>query len=343
MKKTLVALAVLTAASSAQAFVVYDQDKITVDLKGDIEVQYASSFAHSSMKQEIEDADFGFDVRYMVNDEWTVGGYWEFNGSTDTNETNAEAGDTFVAAYSKSYGSLKVGRLCTAIDDAGTGSDEVFGLKSFFSDSSPCEDEAIRYDFDNGQFYTTLGFVQDKHASHKLADDSNYFDGRLGARFGEGFDASVFFATGEVEAQKKDSTGTVIENPITDDSLVALELVFTGIENVKLEAGYYATEQEVVEVGSLNPSSYVVGDKEESDTFALAAGYKMGLYGFNVGYSATDRTNAKDTDVVDQTNYFANVTYSVAPTAKLYIEVGGQDKDGQDNDTALAIGAEASF
>jgi predicted porin len=338
MKKTLVALAVLTAASSAQAFVVYDQDKITVDLKGDIEVQYASSFAHSSMKQEIEDADFGFDVRYMINDEWTVGGYWEFNGSTDTNATNAEAGDTFVAAYSKSYGSLKVGRLCTAIDDAGTGSDEVFGLKSFFSNTSPCEDEAIRYDYDNGQFYTTLGFVQDKHETHDLTGDSNYFDARLGARFGEGFDASVFVASGEVNKANDAATEVLV----TDDSLLGLELVFTGIENVKLEAGYYTTEQEVNTV-TASALGYTVGDKEESDTIAVAAGYKMGLYGINAGYSTTDRTNNVDASVVDQSNYFINATYSVAPTAKLYIEVGGQDKDGQDNDTALAIGAEASF
>lgn len=69
MKKTLVALAVLMAASSANAAIeVYNQDGVSVNLKGDIEVVYRNDVTGSSqMQQRIEDADFGFDIRYMVN------------------------------------------------------------------------------------------------------------------------------------------------------------------------------------------------------------------------------------------------------------------------------------
>jgi predicted porin len=334
MKKTLVALAVLTAASSAQAFVVYDQDKITVDLKGDIEVQYQSTFDDSSVRQQIEDADFGFDVRYMVNDEVTVGGYWEFNGSTKSNATNAEAGDTYVAAYTKTYGSLKIGRLCTAIDDAGIGSDEVFGISSFFGNASACADEGIRYDFDNGSFYTTLGVIQDKDGNTALTDDSEYVDAKLGYRVAD-FDFTAFMSSGEVDMMKKDAQDQVTDAAVADDSLLGLEARYAGIENVSLELGYYASEAEVTSVSVGN--EYSKGDKTESDTLGVAASYSMGLVGFAGGYSVTD------TNSVDTSNWFLNTTYKVAPTAKLYVEVAGQDVDGGDNDTAFAIGAEASF
>ena len=56
MKKTLVALSVLFAATSAQAIELYNQDGVTVDLVGDIEVTYQNSFSDSSMSQQIEDA-----------------------------------------------------------------------------------------------------------------------------------------------------------------------------------------------------------------------------------------------------------------------------------------------
>ncbi|NOH23562.1 porin [Vibrio europaeus] len=343
MKKTLVALSVLAAASAQAGIELYNQDGVSVSLKGDIEVQYANSFESSSMKQEIEDADFGFDVRYAVNDEVSVGGYWEFDGSTSSNASNAEAGDTYVAVYTQTYGSLKFGRLCTAIDDAGIGSDEVFGLKSFFSDSSACEDEGVRYDYDNGSFYATLGLLQDKHASNSLNEDSNYYDGRLGFRVAD-FDVSGFFAQGDVDKTVKNSSDVTVAELITDDSLLALELVYSGVENVTLEAAYYTTEQEVTKVSGVNTLGSIVGDKLEADTWAVAAGYTMGLYGFNAGYSSTDRTSTADRFTVkDQTNWFANVTYAVAPSAKLYMEFAGQDVDGSDNDNAFAIGAEASF
>ncbi|GAK84389.1 porin-like protein H precursor [Vibrio ponticus] len=117
MKKTLVALSVLAAATSAQAIELYNQDGVTVGLHGDIEVVYMNTVNDSSMKQEIQDADFGFDVRYAINDEFTFGGYWEFDGSKHTNAEETKNGDTYVALYSKTYGSIKFGRLCTAVDD----------------------------------------------------------------------------------------------------------------------------------------------------------------------------------------------------------------------------------
>ncbi|MGR5456496.1 porin, partial [Vibrio alfacsensis] len=84
MKKTLVALAVLAAGSAQAGIEIYNENKVTVNLKGDIEVVYKRGYEdNATTKQEIQDADFGFDVRYAINNDLQFGAYWEFDGSAD--------------------------------------------------------------------------------------------------------------------------------------------------------------------------------------------------------------------------------------------------------------------
>jgi len=330
MKKTLVALSVLAASATAPfanaAIELYNQEGITVNLKGDIEVVYRNDTkGHSQMEQRIEDADFGFDIRYMVNDDWTVGAYWEFNGSETTNSEVTRNGDTYVAAYHKTLGSIKFGRTCTAADDLGVGSDEAFGIDSLLeANTNKCNDEAVRYDFDNGSFYATLGFVQNKvdvsmlkstgRTDVKDGNGDTYYDARVGYRVAD-FDLSGF--VGQYDAE--DSTSQ------QDDSAYALEVVYSGVENVTLEVGYYAVKADA--------------NNADNSILAFAAGYTMGKLGFAGGYSIGDHDDeAKEAD-----RWFVNTTYGIAPNTKLYAEVGGLDKKDVDDNLGLAIGVEASF
>ncbi|POF51169.1 porin, partial [Vibrio vulnificus] len=156
MKKTLVALAVMAFAGSANAgFELYKKDAVSVTMGGDIEVRYVKDKAKDSeMKQQIHDADVSFDVRYAVNDEVQFGGFWEFQ---DTGSTN---GDAYVAAYAGAH-TFKVGRLCSVLDDAGIGSDYVFGLDAFFNGTDQfCGEETMRYDFDSADFYASAAIRQ---------------------------------------------------------------------------------------------------------------------------------------------------------------------------------------
>ncbi|WP_295894158.1 porin [uncultured Vibrio sp.] len=328
MKKTLLALAIAASATSVQAVEIYNQDGVSVDLHGDIEVVYKNSTTSSSMQQKIEDADFGFDVRYMVNDDWTVGAYWAFDGSDQTNSEVTRNGDTYVAAYHATAGSIKFGRLCTAIDDLGIGSDEAFGISKFLDNQTDeCSDEAIRYDFDNGDFYATLGYVQNKHTSGLTLDSATgsvsevskdgsgdvYYDGRAGYRVAD-FDISVFASAYNHEtAVNSDTNG------------FGSELVYGGFENINLAIAYYG----------------VTSDAANSDNsvIAVAADYTMGLWGFAVGYSMADH----DVKADEKDLWFANTTYGVAPNTKLYAEVGGQSQDDVEDNLGLAIGVEASF
>lgn len=321
MKKTLLALAVMTAAGSANAAIeIYNQDGVSVDLKGDIEVVYSNEFKKgSSMEQKIEDADFGFDVKYMVNEEWKVGAYWEFDGSENANAEDTKNGDTYVAAYHETFGSIKFGRLCTAVDDLGIGGDEAYGISTLLdNETNECADEAVRYDYDNGDMYATLGFVQDKvdgsGNSEAEGTNSEYFDARLGYRLTD-FDISAFVAN-----FKADGTGA-------DHQGLGAELVYSGIENVYLSTAYYGTTSDL--------------DNDDNSVIAFAAGYTMGLWGFNAGYSIGDH----DKDILDEDRWFVNSTYAIAPNTKVYAEVGGIDSDNlaYKADSGLAIGVEASF
>ncbi|WP_122053535.1 MULTISPECIES: porin [Vibrio] len=319
MKKTLLALAVMTAAGSANAAIeIYNQDGVSVDLKGDIEVVYSNEYKKgSSMEQKIEDADFGFDIKYMVNEEWKVGAYWEFNGSSDANATATKNGDTYVAAYNDTLGSIKFGRLCTAVDDLGIGKDEAYGISTLLDNATnECADEAVRYDYDNGALYATLGYVQDKLAADGVeGTNSNYFDARMGYRFAD-FDVSAFVADFDSTKAKGDHQG------------YGAELVFSGIENVYLSTAYYGVNSDTA--------------NDDNATIAFAAGYTMGLWGFNTGYSIGDH----DVDLKDEDRWFVNSTYAIAPNTKVYAEVGGIDSDDKATykaDNGLAIGVEASF
>ncbi|MGY5537683.1 porin [Vibrio brasiliensis] len=316
MKKTLVALSVMAAATSAQAFEVYNQDGVTVGFHGDIEVVYMNTTTRSSFQQEIQDADFGFDVRYAMNDEVTIGGYWEFDGATGTNTDNVERGDTYIAFYTNSYGSIKFGELCTAIDDAGIGNDYQYGISSFLdNNASPCADEAIRYDFDNGAFYATLGYVQDKINSTDLGDNDDYFDAKLGYRVAD-FDFTVYYGDTSLEATK------------VDESIIGLEGRYNGIENLGLALAYYGVDKETA------------GVSQDSSNIALDVTYTMDKLTYAAGYSVADNDNkAKEID-----QWYVNAGYAIAPNTKAYAELGGEDyADGTDTDVALAVGIKAEF
>lgn len=319
MKKTLVALSVLAASTgSVQAFEVYNQDGVTVGLHGDIEVVYKNETTRSSYQQEIQDADFGFDVRYAINEEVSFGGYWEFDGAssdvTGGQSDSADVGDTFVALYTQSYGSVKIGRTCTALDDAGIGSDYQYGINSFFSnDGAYCADEIVRYDFDSESFYMTAAFAQDKNGSENGIDDNgSHADFKLGYRVAD-FDFTAFLGKSDVTTSKS-------------EVLTALEARFAGIENVGLAVAYYGLDQED---GSVDM---------KTTTIALAADYTMNDWLFAAGYSFSDTDEAgKD----DAQNWYLNAGYALAPSTTTYAEIGGDN--GDNSDIALAIGVKASF
>lgn len=337
MKKTLVALAVLAAGSAQAGIELYNQDKVTVNMTGDVEVVYLKDKVEGAeFQQDIQDADFGFDTRYAVNDDLQIGAYWEFSGDGG----QADTGDVYMAFYSQSVGSIKFGKTATALDDAGIGGDYQFGINSFFNNGTPFSgDEAVRYDIDKGTFYGTVAFLQDKNGNNDLGEDGTYFDAKLGARVAD-FDFTGFVGkakfkgTTSTTTQKADLvTGDIVNTTVTtpfdaDETLYALEARYAGVENLNLAAGYY----------SLDGDANDAGVDVKTDTFGLSADYTFNAVTVGAGYSRSS-TDLANTD--DVNNWYLNAAYSLAPSTKAYAEVGGDDADN--SQTGVAIGLKAEF
>ncbi|MFM2589541.1 porin [Vibrio sp. TBV020] len=314
MKKTLVALSVLAASASATAgFEIYNQDGVTVQMGGDIEVVYVKDTAkNSDFAQDIQDADLDFDVRYAVSDSTQVGAFWQFT------DVGTSEGDAYVAVYNDSLGSLKVGRLCTALDDAGIGSDYQFGLTTFFEDSEVyCQDEIARYDYDNGSFYGTLAIAQDYNNDIALKNSDTYVDGAIGYRVAD-FDFTGFYGN-----------GTIIESGVeADETLWSVQARYNGVENLGLAIAYYDFTKDITNVSK----------DFEANTIALAATYTLDKVTFAAGYAMSD-DNVDATK--DQDDWYVNAGYGIAPNTTLYAEVGGTNEDN--TDTGYAVGVKAFF
>ncbi|WP_104399367.1 porin [Vibrio penaeicida] len=328
MKKTLVALAVMAVAGSANAGIeLYNKDGVTVNMHGDMEVRYKKAKTEDAeLQQEIDDADFGFDTRYAINDATQVGFYWEFSAiDSDKAEGKAGYGDAYVGFYNDQLGTLKIGKLATQLDDAGVGSDYLFGITSFVNDADFSGDEAIRYDLDKGAFYFGLGLVQDKHDNKKLGKDGSYVDVKAGYRVAD-FDFTGFFAQANF---KKETTkdGAVVISSGDKESLMALEARYAGIDSVNLEAGYYSVK-----------NSPETGDSTTDNTIALAADYTMEAWKFAGGFSTT---NFGADGVDDKNAWFVNAGYGIAPSTTVYAEVGGDN--GDKSETGYGVGIKASF
>ncbi|SEG29013.1 porin [Vibrio hangzhouensis] len=316
MKKTLVALAVLASAGSAQAIELYNQDKVTVNMTGDVEVVYLKDrVKDAELTQEIQDADFGFDTRYQVNDDLQIGAFWEFSGDGGV----ADTGDVYMAFYSQSLGSIKFGKTATALDDAGIGSDYQFGISSFFQNGTPFSgDEAIRYDLDKGTFYVSAAFLQDRNGNNGLGNDGTFFDAKAGFRVAD------FDFTGFVGKASFKEEGAAFDGQ--EETLYALEARWGGVENLNLAAGWYRVDGDTA------------GADVASDTFGISADYTFNAIKFAAGYSNSSNDVANSEDL---NSWYLNAGYSLAPSTTAYVEVGGDD--ATDNELGYAIGLKAEF
>lgn len=259
MKKTIVALSVLVASSMANAGIeVYNKDGVSVDLTGDLEIFYKKPTTEDSdFEQHIDDADFGFDVRYAVNDQLSVGGYWEFSGVDGGKDkaSGVNTGDAFFGFYMNDH-AIRVGKMPTILDDTGVVSDYKFGITSFLEDVGFEGDEVVKYQFDNDVVYGGLAVMQNESGNKSFGDET-YVDMNIGVRTEVGLDLSAWYGT------------------VDELDFLALEARYAATDSLNLGAGFY-------DVSDL-ASSYVLG-----------ADYTVEKMTYAVGVSLTDREVGDD-------------------------------------------------
>ena len=317
MKKTLLALAVLAAAGSANAIEVYNQDGVTVNFKGDFEFRYVKDVVkNDNLKLNVTDADLGFDTRYAVNDQLSVGGYVSYEADNKdvingVDNGGVKGGNAYVGFYTADFGSLKFGKLDIQLDDMGIGSDQIFGISTKIGDLEAGGNEAVRYDLDKGMYYVGLGYIQNAHGTNGNISRDHNFDVRGGVRVAD-FDFTGYY--GESANTADASTDA--------NKMYAVEVRFAGIENVNLELGYYNNDW---------------ADNSDADTYAVAADYTMDAWKFAAGYAVSD----KSTQDKDDKDWFANVSYQLAPNTTVYTEIADNNKDN--SELGYGFGIEASF
>ncbi|MGF1871598.1 porin [Photobacterium indicum] len=321
MKKTLVALAVLTAAGSANAGInLYDADGVKVDMSGAAEVQYFQGYAaDSKSKIRLDDGDLAVNTTIAVSDQMNA-----VAGIAFKFEDQEVTSDELWVGVGGDFGTLTFGRQYLIADDSGIGKDyELGGDGIDFVQADG--DQVIKYVFDNGQFYAGVSALLQEDGKDN-GDETTVYDGRLGARFGN-FDARVYLYSGDdVSSDKFD---------IFKDADKKAQAI--NIDGYNLEAEYVMDAfafsasfgQVDYELASDNTK------KVDADTAALAGSYTMDKTTFALGYTYW----APENDDVNV--FYANVTQQLHSNVKVYGEIGTSDE--KDSEFGYVAGMEVTF
>ncbi|EEZ41500.1 porin [Photobacterium damselae subsp. damselae] len=320
MKKTLLALAVMTAAGSANAAInVYDNNGVKVDLSGAAEVQYFDGFEKSKDATiRLDDGDFAINATYAINENLNV-----ISGMAFKYESrDVQNDELWVGFSSNQMGALTFGRQLLVSDDSGIGKDYELGLEQV--DFAQTEgDRVIKYVYDNGSFYAA--------ASHELnADHSTTItDGRLGFRT-NGLDVRVYGYDGERIGAKG------LELGITPDQKPIVKPGEAGedIRGYNLEAEYGFGAFNIA--ASFGQIEYKAADTHvtdrDLDLYEINGSYTMDKTTFALGYVHAQNHANTEKYGKRHDNVYANVTQQLHSNVKVYAEVGYADNDKIIND-----------
>jgi predicted porin len=294
----------------------HDADGISVELYGQVELQYVNDKEKGEDAIiDIDEANFGVQAGYDINEDFTAIGVVSFDASDDDSDnSNAVLDDAYVGFTSEKYGTFTVGQQVTIFDDAGIGSDKEFGLASFY-DQTDNGEQVIKYTIDKGTVYGGVAYLLDDGESD---DGLSAIDGKIGVRF-EGVDLTAFYGRGELA---ETAGGGDVTN-------LNLEARYT-IGDVTLAAAY----------ASLNTDSTLTIDEDnlgDLDNFGLAATYQLGKAQFATGWSLTDADNLDD----KINTYFVNASYAFSSNVSSYVEIGGDDID--DSELGYVAGMSVTF
>lgn len=327
MKKTLVALAILTAAGSANAGInLYDAEGVKVDMSGAAEVQYRQEFTpNSDAKIRLDDGDLAINTTVAISDKMNAvaGLAFEMEGDNQ-NVTN----DELWVGVGGDFGTLTFGRQYLIADDAGIAKDYELGGEAI-SLSQAAGNQTVKYVFDQGQFYAGVSALIGEDGKGSTSDETSIIDGRLGARFSN-LDVRVYLYSG------KDVTGDNVE--YFDNSFAATDKF--DVDGYQLEAEYVMDA--FAFAASFGQVDYdLVGStaaEAEVTVAALAGSYTMDMTTFALGYNYADLDDAADGDV---NTFYANVTQQLHSNVKVYGEIGTTDVDN--SEFGYVAGMEVKF
>ncbi|HIF9258145.1 TPA: porin [Photobacterium damselae] len=337
MKKTLLALAVMTAAGSANAAInVYDNNGVKVDLSGAAEVQYYKDYNPSDdAKIRLDDGDLAVNTTIAINENLNVISGMAFKYE----ETDVKNDELWVGFSSNQFGALTFGRQLLVSDDSGIGKDYELGSEGIdFVQTDG--NEAIKYVYDNGMFYFGASGVLTE--SGKIANDKNnggldfnydtsIVDGRVGFRT-NGLDARVYLYKGEHVA-------TNLFDKLVDVKGYNVEAEY--------QLGQIGLAASFGQLDYTNPRNRA--QEINADVYQIAADYTIDKTTFAIGYNYFEQTKNTLKSKGDAYAVYANVTQKLHDNVKVYAEVGHTDAKfdvngkAKDADFGYVAGMEVTF
>ena len=329
MKKTLLALAVLTAAGSANAGInLYDANGVKVDLSGAVEVQLYDDFEkHGDSTIRLDDGDLALNATVAVSENLNV-----VSGTAFKYESRDLQNYELWAGFSGDFGTLTFGRQLLVSDDSGIGKDYELGAGQI--DFAQTEgDRVAKYVYDNGTFYTAVSHEMDTNHSTTITD------GRVGFRTG-GLDIRAYGYDGKRIGLK----GLVENGELADGTPIIIPgKAGENIRGYNLEAQYA--------MGAINLAASF-GQVEYKDAGTKVTDKKIDLYEINGSYTIDKTTMAlgyvRGEDKIAHgnviNNVYANVTQQLHSNVRAYVELGyADDKKDTLEDFGYVAGLEVKF
>lgn len=307
----------LFAATAAQSATVVDSDGVTVNIFGELEVQFAQDIHDSSNdedkdsgpKFDVYDANIGTGVAYALGDDVSAIGVISFDTQNgDDEDSSAQLDDAYVGFSSSEYGTLTFGKQVTMYDDAGISEDYRLGYDSFY-DQDDTGEQVIKYTFERNAVYGGVAYMI--HSGDNDNNDDYAVDGKLGVRF-SGLDLTAFYGQGENDGDRADALNLEARYTIADFTLMgAYGVIDRDANNTRM---------------SHDVEGYAAGAMYTIDKVVLAGGW---------AYVDKDDTEH------ELNSYYANVTYNFNSNVNVYAEVGGDDAD--DSEVGYVAGMTVTF
>lgn len=321
MKKSLLALAVLTATGSANAGInLYDANGVKVDLSGAVEVQLYDDFEkHGDSTIRLDDGDLALNATVAVSENLNV-----VSGTAFKYESRDLQNYELWAGFSGDFGTLTFGRQLLVSDDSGIGKDYELGAGQI--DFAQTEgDRVAKYVYDNGTFYTAVSHEMDNKNSTTITD------GRVGFRTGGldvrvyGYDGKRIGLKGLTEFNDKNGNPIIIPGEAGEDiSGYNLEAEYAmGAINLAASFGQVKYQAADTNKTEKNIDLYEINGSYTIDKTTLALGYVR-------GEDKVDHDNVIN-------NVYANVTQQLHSNVRAYVEVGYAD-DKNEKDTLEEFG-----
>ena len=383
MKKSLLALAVVAVAASANAATVYDKDGTSLTIDGRVQSVFYSGNHNKAGENDSSinnSSRFGIGGKTQITD-WVAGlGYAQWDTSDGDNRDNFSARDQYVGADFGEFGLLKAGRFLDSSyyaenvtdhyeDAAGTMQGEFNGTR---------RGGQLMYTYNNYGFYGQLG-VQTAQDNARVWDgyDERNVDSGFNLALGYTFDDVLFgplsFRTGYsyLKGQKDGDLGHG-DNYNPANGFDKFKHANVGIAWGNLDSGFYvAGLYDYAKLEELDGSeaNHFVNDETEfavtnlkKKGFELAAGYAFdNRVSFLIGYESAKYTfrgvngaDESDEKTVKVKRIPVFVNYKINSNFNVWGEVGfnaGSDHNEEHNNkidkkadhTVFSVGARYTF